>query len=132
MKRIVNTSLFLLFITSLLSMSVKNESFPLAAIEFEFDTIDYGTISKGENGEKIFTFKNNGDAPLLISKVKTSCGCTVPKYSLVPITPGESGEIIVKYDTNRLGKFSKTITVISNTESGQKILKIKGNVVATQ
>ena len=130
MKRIVNTSLFLLFIASLLSMSVKNEPFPLAAIEFEFETIDYGTITKGANGEKIFTFINNGDTPLLITEVKTSCGCTVPKYSKAPINPGDSGELTVKYNTNRLGRFSKTITVISNAEGGTKILKIKGNVVA--
>lgn len=130
MKRIVNTSLFLLFIASLFSMSVKSEPFPLAAIEFEFETIDYGTISKGENGEKIFTFINNGDAPLLITKVKTSCGCTVPKYSKAPINPGDSGVLTVKYNTNRLGRFSKTITVFSNAEGGTKILKIKGNVVA--
>ncbi len=65
-------------------------------------TIDYGTIEKGADGVRIFEFTNTGDAPLIISKVNSSCGCTVPKKPEGPIIPGETGEIQVKYDTKRV------------------------------
>ena len=104
----------------------------VAVIEFKTEVIDYGTIEQNSDGTKIFAFTNNGDAPLLITKVKTSCGCTVPSYSKSPILPGDSGELEIKYDTKRLGAFTKTITVMSNAEGGNKILKIKGNIIASK
>ncbi|WP_299366539.1 DUF1573 domain-containing protein [Winogradskyella sp.] len=104
----------------------------IAIIKFETEVIDYGTIEQNSDGTKIFAFINTGDAPLLITKVKTSCGCTVPSYSKAPILPGESGELEIKYDTKRLGAFTKTITVMSNAEGGNKILKIKGNIIASK
>ena len=67
-----------------------------------------------------------------LSTTERSCGCTVPTYSKAPIQPNESGEIEIKYDTKKLGAFTKTITVTSNAEGGNKILKIKGNIVASQ
>jgi hypothetical protein len=97
---------------------------------FEAETIDYGTIEQNDNGVRIFKFKNRGRAPIVISKVKTTCGCTVPTYPKQAILPGESASIDIKYATNRLGKFSKSITVISNADQDQKRLQIKGNVVA--
>ncbi|WP_299117509.1 DUF1573 domain-containing protein [uncultured Winogradskyella sp.] len=132
MKRTLNTSFLVLLVVGLLSMApTKNSNeFAYAAIAFESEIIDYGTVFQNENGEKIFKFKNTGDAPLIISKVKTSCGCTVPKYSKEAIAPGESGELTIQYDTKKLGNFTKTITVMSNAKNGNKILKIKGNVVA--
>ncbi|RZN82236.1 MAG: DUF1573 domain-containing protein [Winogradskyella sp.] len=132
MKRTLNTSFLVLFVVGLLSMAPtkNNNEFAYAAIAFESEIIDYGTVFQNENGEKIFKFKNTGDAPLIISKVKTSCGCTVPKYSKEAIAPGESGELTIQYDTKKLGNFTKTITVMSNAKDGNKILKIKGNVVA--
>jgi hypothetical protein len=101
----------------------------VAKIEFTSDTIDYGTIEKGADGVRVFTFKNTGDAPLIISRVKSSCGCTVPKKPEEPIMPGKTGEIKVKYDTNRVMPFRKTITVTSNAETPTVALKIKGLVV---
>jgi len=100
----------------------------IAKIEFETETIDYGTIEKGANGLRTFKFTNTGEAPLVISKVSSSCGCTIPKWSKDPIAPGESGEIQVKYDTNRVNPIRKTITVISNAETPTVALKIKGEV----
>ena len=101
----------------------------VAKIEFESETIDYGTIDKGADGVRIFKFKNTGDAPLIISKVKSTCGCTVPKKPEAPIMPGETGEIEVKYDTNRVMPIRKTITVTSNADRPTVALKIKGLVV---
>ena len=100
----------------------------IAKIEFESQTIDYGTIEKGSNGVRVFKFKNTGNAPLIVSNVKSSCGCTVPKKPTAPIMPGKSGEIEVKYATNRTGGFSKTITVYSNASEPNKRLRIKGIV----
>ncbi|MCK8480783.1 DUF1573 domain-containing protein [Psychroserpens algicola] len=97
---------------------------------FESETIDYGTIQQNDNGIRTFKFKNRGRAPIVISKVKTTCGCTVPTYPKQAILPGESATIDIKYATSRLGKFSKSITVFSNADQPQKRLQIKGNVVA--
>ena len=65
----------------------------IAKIEFETTVIDYGTIEKGADGIRVFKFKNTGNAPLVVSAVKSSCGCTVPKKPEAPILPGEDGEI---------------------------------------
>ncbi|MDD7886698.1 DUF1573 domain-containing protein [Flavivirga sp. 57AJ16] len=117
----------ILFI-GLMSLSV-NAQDKVAKIEFKSDTIDYGTIEKGSNGVRVFKFTNTGDAPLIISKVSSSCGCTIPKKPKDPILPGQTGEIEVKYDTNRVNPIRKTITVISNAETPTVALKIKGLVV---
>jgi len=101
-----------------------------AKIEFKSETVDYGEISKGADGVRIFEFTNTGDAPLIISKVSSSCGCTIPKKPEAPILPGKTGEISVKYDTNRVGPIRKAITVISNADTPTKVLKIKGEIKA--
>ncbi len=100
-----------------------------AKIEFKSETIDYGTIEKGSNGVRTFEFTNTGNEPLIISKVTSSCGCTIPKKPEDPILPGKTGEIEVKYDTNRVNPIRKTITVISNAETPTIALKIKGEVI---
>jgi hypothetical protein len=99
-------------------------------INFKTTTIDYGTIENNSNGERIFVFSNTGDAPLIIKNVQSSCGCTVPKKPKGPIAPGESSEIIVRYDTNRRGHFRKTITITTNVKVNPILaLKIKGIVL---
>lgn len=98
-----------------------------ARIEFKKDTIDYGIINKGTDGLRVFTFSNTGDAPLVITGVRSSCGCTVPEKPKDPIQPGEEGVIKVKYDTNRVGPFFKTTWVSSNAAETKKII-IKGRV----
>ncbi|MEP3838998.1 MAG: DUF1573 domain-containing protein [Algibacter sp.] len=102
-----------------------------AKIEFKTETIDYGTVEKGANGVRVFEFTNTGNEPLIISNVKSSCGCTVPSKPEGPIMPGKTGEIQVKYDTNRVNPIRKTITVMSNAETPTVALKIKGLVVDT-
>ena len=98
-------------------------------ITFDTETIDYGTIEKGSNGVRVFEFINTGDEPLIISKVSSSCGCTIPKKPKEPILPGKTGVIEVKYDTNRVNPIRKTITVLSNAETPTIALKIKGLVI---
>ncbi len=101
-----------------------------AKIEFKSETIDYGEIAKGSDGVRVFEFTNTGTAPLVISNVKSSCGCTIPKKPEDPILPGKTGQIEVKYDTNRVGPIRKAITVTSNADTPTKVLKIKGTVKA--
>ena len=97
-------------------------------MKFEVMEVDYGTIKQGGDPLRVFKFSNVGDEPLIISKAKGSCGCTVPKYPQEPILPGESAEIEVRYDTNRIGPFQKTVTLTTNEADGTHTLKIKGKV----
>lgn len=99
-----------------------------AEIKFKEEVIDYGSISKGGDGLRVFHFTNTGDAPLIITDVKSSCGCTIPKKPSGPIAPGESSTIEVKYDTNRVGPIRKTVTVLSNASTSMVPLKITGEV----
>ena len=100
-----------------------------AKIEFESKTIDYGTIENGADGNREFKFTNTGDAPLVITNAKGSCGCTVPTWPRTPIASGESDVIKVRYATNRTGGFSKTITLTTNAINSATVrLRIKGTV----
>jgi len=101
-----------------------------AKIQFKTDTIDYGEIEKGSEGLRVFEFTNTGNEPLIVSDVKSSCGCTVPEKPKGPIAAGATGVIKVKYDTKRVGKIRKTVTVYSNATEPIKALKIKGEVMA--
>ena len=101
-----------------------------AKIEFVKTVHDYGTIFQGANGECEFEFKNVGKEPLVLSNVRSSCGCTVPSWPKEPIMPGKTGSITVKYNTERLGAISKTVTVISNAED--VTLRIAGQVKQKQ
>ncbi|PIB29744.1 hypothetical protein BFP78_15310 [Gaetbulibacter sp. 5U11] len=120
--------LFTILFIGLISLSM-NAQDKVAKIEFKDTTINYGTINKGDNGVRTFEFTNTGDAPLIITKVSSSCGCTVPKKPEEPIMPGQTGEIEVKYDTQRVMPIRKTITVLSNAETPTVSLKIKGEVI---
>ena len=120
--------IFVIVFISIFSLGIYAQD-KVPKIEFETETIDYGTIEKGSDGVRVFKFKNTGDAPLIVSAVKSSCGCTVPKKPTAPILPGDSGEIEVKYDTNRVNPIRKTITVTSNADTPTVALKIKGTVI---
>lgn len=97
-------------------------------ISFETKTVDYGTIAQESDPYRVFKFTNTGNEPLVILNAKGSCGCTVPKYPTDPIEPGATSEIKVRYDTKRLGKFVKTVTLTTNEGEENIILTIKGEV----
>jgi hypothetical protein len=100
-------------------------------IEFEQTAIDYGEIERNADGLREFTFTNTGDAPLLISSARGSCGCTVPSFPREPIEPGASNVIKVKYDTNRIGAFTKYVTLTTNALENPTVrLTIRGVVKA--
>lgn len=127
--------LFLLSLIAVLGLGVANaqqeEPANVSGAKISFTEMehDYGTIQKGGNGECEFVFTNNGNEPLILSNVKASCGCTVPTWPREPIMPGKSSNIHVKYNTNNVGGFTKTITVTSNAvDNPRLVLKIKGTV----
>ncbi len=97
---------------------------------FQQTTIDYGTIEKGAEPLRKFSFTNTGNEPLVIKSAKGSCGCTVPTYPKEPIMPGETNVIEVRYDTQRVGMFTKTVTLTTNETSDTHTLTIKGEVKA--
>jgi len=100
-------------------------------IDFERTEHDYGKVEQGGDGTTEFVFTNTGTEPLIISKAKGSCGCTVPEWPKEPIAPGAKSAIKVKYDTKRVGPISKSVTITSNSvDNSTFLLKIKGTVEA--
>ena len=101
-----------------------------AIMTFDVTTVDYGTIDKGADPIRKFKFTNTGNEPLIVKAAKGSCGCTVPTYPKEPIMPGESNFIDVRYDTQRVGAFTKTVTLTTNEASDTHTQTIKGEVKA--
>ena len=99
---------------------------------FEKTTVDYGTIEQNSDPYRYFAFTNTGNEPLIISKAKGSCGCTAPEWPKEPIMPGETSEIKVRYDTKRVGPFTKTVTLTTNQAQPTIVLKITGKVLAAE
>ncbi len=133
MKRSILTLsfLFCLFIAAKAQDATTPPENPNAPeITFEKETLDYGTIPHKAEPYREFVFTNTGKEPLIISNCKGSCGCTVPSCPTTPIAPGAKGKIKVRYDTNRIGPFSKSVTVVSNAKNSPKVVKIKGVVQA--
>jgi len=100
--------------------------------QFEFDNevFDFGEVIEGEKAEHEFTFTNSGSEPIIIEKVKASCGCTTPQWPKTPIAPGEQAMIKAIYNSKgRPGKFNKAIRITSNASEPTKVLYIKGNVI---
>ena len=112
----------------LTSDTPKTEASTNVTIDFVSKVVDYGTIEHNADGARKFVFTNNGTEPLLIKNAKGSCGCTVPTWPREAIAPGATAEIGVKYATNRVGKFTKTITLTTNASKKPVILTIKGEV----
>ncbi len=102
-------------------------------MNLETTVVDYGTIEQDSDPYRYFNFVNDGTEPLVIKHAKGSCGCTVPEYAKEPIMPGESSQIKVRYATNRMNAFTKTVTITTNEgtdAAGKKrILTIKGKVI---
>lgn len=100
-----------------------------AEFKFEKETYDFGKIPQGKPVSYEFKFTNTGTEPLIITKVESSCGCTVPKYTNAPVKPGEEGTINVTFNAAQVAPFSKSITIRSNAKTPLKSLYIKGEVI---
>ena len=95
---------------------------------FKYTDHNFGNVMSGSDVSYDFEFINTGKAPLVINNVSTSCGCTTPSWPREPIPSKGRAIIKVRYDSNRIGNFSKTITVYSNAKNSPVMLSIKGSV----
>ena len=100
----------------------------IAKVLWATDSHDFGEIPQGKPVSTEFSFKNDGNEPLIITDVATSCGCTASDYSKEPIAPGKSSLVKVTYNASNMGAFTKTITVNFSDVTAKKILNIKGTV----
>lgn len=100
-------------------------------ITFEKTTIKLGDIYPEEKYERVFSFTNTGDEPLIIMDTETSCGCTVVDFPKEPIMPGKKGEIKVDYIPKKktIGFISKSVTITSNAKNSPEYIYFQGNVV---
>ena len=126
--------LFISVVFVLVSISFLNAQQKGAFISFEKETHDFGKIKESDGKvEYKFMFTNTGNSPLIINKVKASCGCTSPTWTEKPIMPGQKGYVSAVFDPrNRPGNFNKSIFVESNTEKGKIVLRITGEVLARE
>jgi len=100
-----------------------------AQMEFEEIEWDFGTIEQGDVVEYSYRFVNTGSDPLIISNARGSCGCTVPEWPRVPVEPGESGVINVKFNSKgKKGKQNKRVTLTTNMVPNKIVLTVKGEV----
>ena len=125
MKQIIFIFMAILLATGMASAQKK------AVIAADETSHDFGQIKEADGKfSATFVVKNTGDAPLAITRVIASCGCTTPEWTKEPIAPGASGNIKITYDPKgRPGPFSKTISVYSNGKTGSFILTIRGEVI---
>ncbi len=106
--------------------SVRDNSVTKAPImTFEKTVHDFGTIQDGTPVETVFSYTNTGESPLVITDIKSTCGCTVPRdWSREPLSPGESSQFTVKFNGKGVNKTSKTVTIAANTATGRETVKI--------
>lgn len=146
----IQTTLLIILLTALFSGCGSNDGKPLPGdlvnnpntasgkpdpdglpvITFSETQHDFGKIIEGESVSIEFAFTNTGKSDLIIAEVTSSCGCTIPSYSKIPIRPGEKGTIKVAFNsTGRKGYQSKNVIVVSNTQPNTTLLTIKAQVV---
>ena len=113
-----------------LTANIKAEKILTPKIEMIETNYDFGDILQGESVSHEFILKNNGDADLLISAAKGSCGCTVPQWPKDPIVKGESAVIKITFNSaGKSGKQNKTVTLVSNAIPNTKVITINGNII---
>ncbi|WP_020532670.1 DUF1573 domain-containing protein [Flexithrix dorotheae] len=128
LKIIFSFSFFILISSITFSQTPENKG--VAKIHFEEESFDFGDIYQGDVVQHTFILKNTGSAPLLLTNVATTCGCTAPNWSREPILPGKESEILVKFDSRgKSGIQNKIITIYSNAETPQTRVKITTNVL---
>ena len=112
------------------AVTFEQEGAPKA--HWEAEKHNFGQIPQGTPVTHRFEFTNTGNAPLEISSVKASCGCTATNYSKEPVAPGEMGFVEAQYNAAGVGIFSKTVTVRTNAAEGVTVLRFQGEVVKSE
>src|SRR5690606_8729853 len=121
MKKAIHIAAVLIAFVSLTAMTVA-----IGEFKFENETHDFGTITQNKSVTHEFKFTNVGDAPIILTSVNPSCGCSVADFSKTPVKPGDTGSIKVSFNAAAKGPFTKSFTVRSNTKTPVKTLTIKG------
>lgn len=124
MKKLLILTVFALS----MSASVYAQDIEGPKMELETLDVDYGEIEQHADPLRKVAFSNTGTEPLVIKNARGSCGCTVPIWPKEPIMPGESEVIEIRYDTKRLGSFSKTVKITTNAGDDPIVLKVHGKV----
>ncbi|MBN2638248.1 MAG: DUF1573 domain-containing protein [Bacteroidales bacterium] len=123
--------LLMLFISSVMTVLAqsprKSDTLKGAVISFEKTDHDFGKLFHGGDGSVKFMFKNTGSEPLLLMQPRSSCGCTVASWPKAPVMPGDTASVTVSYNTQLIGPFIKSVTIMSNAKA-PVVLKIKGKV----
>jgi len=105
----------------------------LPDIKFEEELFEFGEITQGEKVEHTFMFTNTGEADLIVTSAKGSCGCTVPEWPKKPIKPGEKGEINVVFNSEgKKGRQHKKVTIVANTQPSTNVIAISGEIIAPE
>lgn len=122
-------TLFFSVALTLVAVTVLFANALMGAFDWTNATYEFGKIPQGKPVTAVFKFTNKGDAPLIISSARGSCGCTGVDYTKEPVMPGKTGEVKATYNAAAMGAFNKTVTVESNAEGGVVTLMFKGEVV---
>ncbi|MDF2518999.1 MAG: hypothetical protein K0R59_4295 [Sphingobacterium sp.] len=110
--------------------SLSSAAAKLGKVEFAESAFDFGQVKEGAEVKHTFVLKNTGDAPIILSKVTASCGCTQPEFSKSPILPGKTSDIHVTFKSEgQVGKQQKIITVQSNASNSMTTVQLKGEVL---
>ncbi|MFD2550429.1 DUF1573 domain-containing protein [Bizionia sediminis] len=109
------------------SRDAQAANFPV--LTFDKTEHDFGEIEAKSKVQTVFKYENTGSAPLVITDIKSTCGCTVPSdWSREPLAPGETGQFTVIFDGTGANKVTKTVTVTANTEKGRETVKVSAFV----
>ena len=99
------------------------------AIVFEEVKYDFGSVVQGGTVDHTFKFKNTGTAPLVISNIGVSCGCTTPEWTKAPVMPGKTGTIAAHFNSaGKMGMQNKVLTIESNAAAGSTTVSLVGEV----
>jgi len=128
MKTMKKLLIIIVAIAATLHLKAQDSGQSSSEISFEKLVHDFGKVMQGDKAEYDFVFTNTGKVPLIVSDVKSSCGCTVPEWPRNPIMPGASATIKVKYNSNIIGVINKQVTIISNAANSPTVLRIAGSV----
>jgi hypothetical protein len=128
MKKIAILILMLIAANQLTMAQYKNDQAPEKPYAWNETTHDFGKLVYKVPATVTFTVENKGEKPLVITRAKSSCGCTVAEYTKEPIKPGESGIVKATYNSARLGKFTKTVIVTFDGITDGDVLTLKGLV----
>jgi hypothetical protein len=130
MKRIAATYILLIvFLGACVNSNEEKAKKSGKGIYFEEEFHNYGEITENSDGSYKFLFRNVSDEPIIINRVRSSCGCTIPLWPREPIEPGRQDEILVRYNTELMGSFQKSIYVYSTAVNSPVKLQIKGKVI---